>query len=368
MAPPPPAWPDPWSLAHTERKPVDIRSELLRLHSELFANAPARDRETIRAFEAIALGFLPRVEHETLVDIAHVVVPCADTPPSILADLIQRSPETRAIVMAEAPSLPPSLISLLLGSPSGCAHLASRADLDARSVERLLALHDDRVDEVLAGNGSVALDPPVLETLRQRAFQRPLLARALLARTDLTTPDEASLYLFADEEHRARIRHRVAASALFQRPHLPFRLSSHRVEALLSIAMLGDVEAFEAQLTGAFRLPPSARWRLLGQGRSELLALALRALGVEEEDATRIFLTLHPTLSHSVKTVFALVRSVRTTARPTALALVEAILGESISVDRVGRHQPLLDPSGTPARHFVPVERRSPEERQRQAG
>ena len=130
MAPPPPAWPDPWSLAHTERKPVDIRSELLRLHwnsSPMLPRGPGDDT----GFEAIALGFPPRVEHETLVDIAHVVVPCADTPPSILADLIQRSPETRAIVMAEAPSLPPSLISLLLGSPSGWAHLASRADLDA---------------------------------------------------------------------------------------------------------------------------------------------------------------------------------------------------------------------------------------------
>lgn len=364
----PSAWPDLWSVAHNERKPADIRSALLGIHAELFANAPARDRETIRAFEAIALGFLPRVDHETLIAVARLVVPCVDTPTSILADLVQRSPQTRAIVMAEAPSLPSSLISLLLGSPSGCAHLANRADLDARSVERLLALHDDTVDEVLAGNGRIALDRPVLETLRQRALRRPLLAHALLARGDLATAEQASLYLFADEDQRARIRHRVAASALFQRPHLPFRLSSHRVEALLSIAMLGDVEAFEAQLTGAFRLPPSTPWRLLGQGRSELLALALRALGVEEEDATRIFLTLHPTLSHSVKTVFALVRSIRTTARPTALALVEAILGESISVDRGGRHQPLLDPSGTPARLLAPLERRTPEERQRQAG
>ena len=230
-----------------------------------------------------------------------------------------------------------------------------------RAPERLLALHDDRVDEVLAGNGSVALDPPVLETLHQRARVRS--GPRALARTDLTTLDEASLYLFADEEHRARIRHRVAASALFQRPHLPFRLSSHRVEALL-----GD-----ARRRGGLR--GTAHWRLqaaLGplaasDRGAELLAPALRALcGGGRRHAHLPHAPPDP--SHSVKTVFALVRSVRTTARPTALALVEAILGESISVDRVGRHQPLLDPSGTPARHFVPVERRSPEERQRQAG
>jgi hypothetical protein len=364
----PSAWPDFWSLARNERESVDSRAELLRIHAELFAHAPARDRDTIRAFEAIALGFLPRIDHKTLTAIARLVAPCPDTPDTILADLIQRSPETRSIVLQEAPVLPPSVVSLLLGLPGSAALLARRADLESRTVERLLTLHDDAVDEALAANSSIALASPVLAILRRRAQQRPLVARALLARGDLTLADEASLYLFAGEERRAHVRHRVAASALFQRPHLPFRLSDKRVEALLSTALLGDVEAFEAQLTAAFRLPLSTGWRLLGQGRSELLALALRALGVEEEDATRIFLTLHPSLSHSVKIVFSLVRIARTTARPTALALVEAILGESISIERSGRHQPLLDASGTPARIAPQVERRLLDERLRHAG
>jgi hypothetical protein len=362
------AWPDLWSVAHSEREPADARAALLRVHAELFANAPARDTDTIRTFEAIALGFLPRIDHKTLVAIARLVAPCPDTPATVLADLVQRSPEARAIVLADAPTLPPPAISLLLGSPSGSALLARRDDLDPRTIERLLTLHDVTVDEALAANGAVTLEGPVLAILRQRARQQPLLARALLARNDLTLSDEASLYLFAGEERRAALRHRVAASALFQRPHLPFRLSSNRVGALLSMAARGDVEAFEAQLTAAFRLSPSTDWRLLGQGRAELLALALRALGLDEEDATRIFLTLHPTLSHSVKTVFAMVRIVRTTARPTALALVEAILGESVSFDRSGRHQPLLDPSGTPSRLATPVERRLLDEQLRQAG
>jgi hypothetical protein len=364
----PSAWPDLWSLATNEREPADIRAGLLLIHAELFANAPARDRDTVRAFEAIALGFLPRVDHKTLATIACFVAPCPDTPASVLADLVQRSPETRAIVLAQAPSLPSSVISLLLGTPAASALLARRADLDQRTIERLLTLHDDAVDEALAANGAIALPPASLAVLRQRAQQRPLVGRALLAREDLTLGDEAALYLFGDEERRLRLRHRVAASALFQRPHLPFRLSDNRVQTLLATAALGDVESFEAQLTAAFRLPPSTDWRLLSQGRAELLALALRALGVEEEDATRIFLTLHPSISHAVQVVFALVRIVRTTARPTALALVEAILGVSISLDRSGRHQPLLDPSGSPSRTAAQVERRLLDERLRQTG
>jgi hypothetical protein len=361
------AWPDPWN-ARSGREPADIRTELLKLHADLFAKAPARDWDTVRAFEAIALGFLPRVDLKSLVEIARLIAPCPDTPASVLADLIQRSAETRAIVLDTAPSLPPGVVSLLLGMPGVSARLAARPDLDGRTVERLLTLHDPSVDEALALNGTVDLPAGALAALRSRAADRPLLARALLSRGGLSLTDEASLYLFATEDQRARIRHRVAASALFQRTHLPFRLSDHRVEALLAASAAGDVEAVEAQITAAFRLPASTEWRFLSQGRAELLALALRALGVEEEDATRIFLTLHPTLSHSVKTVFALVRIVRSTARPTALALVEAILGGGIALDRPGRHTPLFDPSGTPNRVSTPVERRLLDDRQRQVG
>ena len=343
------AWPDLWSVALAEGDPADARAKLLRLHAELFISAPIRDKDAVESFEAIALGFAPHVTQTVLVDVARMVASCPDTPASVLDALAQRFPETRDIVMDLAPRLPPTVVDLLLGTRRDRLALAARPDLDERTLERLLVLHDRDVDEALAANRALLPGDEGFAALIERARSNPALARALLARSDLPVADQAALYLFADMDRRVLIRSQVAASALFQRPHLPFRLAPAKAEELLAAAQRGDVAGFETQLTACFGLPPDVEWRLLERDRHELIALALRALGLEEEDATRIFLTLHPAVSHSVATVFSLVRIARIVARPTALALVEAILAARTAFAPVGRHMPAMDPSGTPS-------------------
>jgi hypothetical protein len=343
------AWPDLWSVAHAERDPADARATLLLVHAEQFVAAPTRDRQAVESFEAIALGFVPHVTQAVLVDVARLVVPCSDTPVTVLDALAQRFPETREIVLDLAPRLPPTVVDLLLGSSRDRLALAARPDLYDATLERLLVLHDPAIDQALAANLALLPSDEGFSQLIERGRNNPALARTLLSRSDLPVADQASLYLFADSERRALIRSQVAASALFQRPHLPFRLTPARVDELLAAAGRGDITAFESHLTACFGLPSRVAWTLLETSRRELLALGLRALGVEEEDATRIFLTLHPAISHSVETVFALVRILRTVARPTALALIEAVLAERTAFAPAGRHHPAMDPSGTPA-------------------
>jgi hypothetical protein len=351
-------WPDLWSVAVSESDPADARATLLRVHAELFVSAPARDGEAIASFEAIALGFVPHVTQTVLADIARLVAPCPDTPATVLDALAQRFPETRDIVLELAPRLPPTVVDLLLGSSRDRSTLAARHDLDERTLRRLLELHDASIDEALAANLALLPGDAGFIELIERARRNPALARVLLARGDLPVPDQAALYLYADAEKRAHIRSHVAASALFQRPHLPFRVTPAKSDELLAAAQRGDVATLEAQLTACFGLPSRIEWRLIQKDRHELLPLALRALGVEEEDAIRILLTLHPAVSHSVGTVFALVRILRTVARPTALALVEAILAARTAFAPTGRHQPAMDPSSTPvAAHQAQTER-----------
>jgi hypothetical protein len=356
------AWPDLWDIALAESKPADARATLLRMHAELFVTAPARDREAVASFEAIALGFVPLVNQEILADIARLVAPCRDTPPAVLDALAQRFPETREIVLALAPRLPPSVVDLLLGSPRDRTALAARHDIDEPTLERLLVLHDDAVDAALAANLAILPGDQAFTQLVERARHRTCLARVLLSRGDLPASDQAALYLAADEAGRERIRSGVAASALFQRPHLPFRIDAARVDALLAASRRGDVSAFESCLRESFGLPSDTEWRLLQAGRHELLALALRALGVEEDEAIRVFLTLHPAVSHSASTVFRLVRVIRTVARPTALALVEAILGARTSLAAEARHQPAMDPTGTRSQASASSAERAPRE------
>jgi hypothetical protein len=343
------AWPDLWSSALPAHDP-SRRGALVTLQAELFVNARARDLETIRAFEAMILGFLPRMDAPTLTAVAELVVACPDTPGSVLVALAQRSADARAVVAARALRLPVAVVDLLLATPRDRPSLAARPDLDAHTLERLLVVNEEAVDAALAANPAVTHAYPDFALLVERAQKQPLLAARLLARNDLTLADEAALYLQADAVRKAEIRHRVAASALFQRPQSMPRITGAAVGDLLALARDGEVAAFESELAAALHLPRTTAWRFVEADRHELLALALLALGVPEEDALRVFLTLHPAIAQSVPTVFALVRVVRQVARPTALALIEAALGARVASERSGRHVPAWDASDTPAR------------------
>lgn len=342
------AGPDLWSSGLPPTDP-DTRGALLRLQAVMFVSAPSRDRETIRSFEAMTLGFISRVDEATLAEVARLVAPCPDTPADVLVALAQGSCETRGIVAAAAPRLPADAIQLLLGTARGRHDLAARRDLDEHALEALLVVNEEAVDAVLAANPAVSPGRPAFEVLLGRARERAPVARALLARDDLTLSDEAALYLQADPDRRAEIRHRIAASALFQRTSVP-RVRGAEIEVLLGLAQAGDVPGFEHALSSALEVSGEASWRLVEANRSELLALAMTALALDEDDAVRIFLTLHPAIAHSVATVFDLVRIIRQVSRPTALAVIGAVLGVAIGSERQGRHVPGLDASGTPAR------------------
>jgi hypothetical protein len=350
---------------------ADARVRLFGLHVELFVNAPSRDRATIRSFEALALGFMPRLDAATLARIACMLAPCEDTPATVLAYLSQRSAETRGAVLDLAPALPPLVADLLIGS-GRAADLAARAGLDAWTQERLLVMDDPAVDDRLAANLHVALADTALQRLIERAMARNTLAKALLVRPDLSLADEAALYLAANPARRMLIRDRIEASAAFQRRTLT-RLPRPETDALVAQAAEGDLAAFEAGLSRAFGFAGDVSWRLLRPDRQDLLALALAALAVEEPAAMRIFLTLHPVIAHPVRSVFALAETFRSVAQATALVLVEAILGQGAArqAHRDGsRHVPVFEATGTPARPGAPAPAEQPphEESRRLAG
>ncbi|HEX2555836.1 MAG TPA: hypothetical protein VHL98_19220 [Microvirga sp.] len=340
---------------------ADARIRLFAMHVELFVNAPSRDRETVRAFEALALGFMPRLDAATLASAARLLAPCNDTPASVLAYLFQRSADTRDAVLDLAPTLPPLVADLMIGT-GRAAGLAARPGLDAWTQDRLLVMEDPVVDARLAANPHITLTETVLRRLIARAAERPALARTLLAREDIALADEAALYLAADAGRRLLIRERIEASATFQRRSL-VRLPQAEAVALAARAAEGDVAAFEAALSQAFGLAGAPPWRLLRPERQDLLALALAALGIEEQAAMRIFLTLHPVVAHPVRSVFRLAESFRSVPQATARVLVEAILGADAERHewRSGQHVPMFEATGTAVRPGVPAPAEQPQ-------
>lgn len=327
-------WSDLSGLGRSDAGSVDACATLLKVNAEMFVAAPARDRESIETFEALALGFLPKADHGTLREIARILAACEDTPASVLDYLLRHSTETRGIVLRHAARLTAPAHVRMLATPQGRLALAARADLDPASFENLLALGESAVEDALAANLHLSPEAPRFEILVQRAGERLSLAQLLLSRKDLGIVHEASLYAMAERERRLSIRARVAEVAARQKAPLTFKLSENDVAEFLAAARKSDVRRFEGLLTGALGFPATTDWRLLRIGRHVLLALALKALGFSERDALRIFLTLHPALAYPLSAIRALMREMREVEGPVALHLVEAIIGaKALSAD-----------------------------------
>lgn len=310
----------------TDINSADACAALLRINAEMFVAAPARDRDSIETFEALAMGFLPKADHATLRDAARILVPCQDTPQSVLDFLLRHAPEESSIVSRRAATPIGLSDARYLATSSGRAHLASRPHLDIASVMQLLVLREAPVEDVLAANPDLPSSGVIFHELLRRAVERPALARILLQRPDLTAAHEACLYLAADRERRRLIRQRVARS-MTPNPSVSSRLAEDDVATILAAASDGDGARVEQLLTQVFGFPHTAEWRILQMGRHLLLALALKALGFSSREAARVFLNLHPALSYPLSALRELMRETRDVSSPVALTLVETLLG-----------------------------------------
>jgi hypothetical protein len=322
----PDLWSDLSGFGSSDGSNSDARAALLKVNAEMFVAAAARDRESIETFETLVLGFLPKTDPATLLELARILAPCPDTPASVLDYLAQHSPDARDILHHHAARLPPALGSKQLATPEGRFYLASQSDLDPTTVQKLLALRESAVEDALASNPAFAPDTTLFTDLLRRARHRPALASILLERADLPPVGQASLYLAADGERRKAIRERVAASLAHRRVTLSFTLTEQDLADLLAAGLKGDDQRLETLLTSLFGFPASTEWRVLEIGRHSLLALALKVLGMTRKDAIRIFLTLHPALSYPLSVIRTLVHEMRDVPGPVALVLIESIL------------------------------------------
>ncbi|WP_210485602.1 hypothetical protein [Microvirga antarctica] len=302
------------------------RATLLMVNAQMFVAAPARDREAVETFEALALGFLPLLDTPTLVTIARILTPCPDTPDSVLAYLLRHSPQTRDVVIGHSRHAGAENAPALFGSSEGRMALAARAGIDALTVARLLVLEEAVVDDALAANKSFVSCEEGFALLLDRARHRPALAHILLSREDLCEHDEAALYLAASPERRDDIRLRLHDTIAHRRAVVSFSLSDDDRDTLTNAARKGDGPALEAFLTTAFGFPDGTQWHVLRTDRHDLLPLALKALGLSPREMAGIAIDLHPALAHPLSAIKRLIRVARETDSAVALALVEAIL------------------------------------------
>src|SRR3954467_7154826 len=88
-----------------QQRELDLRPVILRVQTDLFVSAPARDRTPTGAFEALACGLLPAVDDETAAIVAAKLAPVADTPESVLHELARRGGEPLPAALGGAAQL-----------------------------------------------------------------------------------------------------------------------------------------------------------------------------------------------------------------------------------------------------------------------
>ncbi|MGP9821571.1 DUF2336 domain-containing protein [Salinarimonas sp. NSM] len=354
--PPPPLDEDIARLSALARDGGAVAPVLLRVQADLFA-ASRRRADEASAFAELAIRLLPKTDPDTAAQVARRVVALPETPAAVLQALAACGGEAAWLVAAIAPDAPDAPGPAGPVEPLVALARARRPSLSLDEVARLVARDEPAVDLALVENPHATLGGRPVAALVDRARgdgggpSRTRLARALLARDDLPVDEAASLYTQADEPMRTRLLVRLAAAPRPDpRPAMRPRPAPEAVATLLAAADRGDRATFGSALAAALALETSPDWRFHEPARHDLLALALRAAGVGEEETIRIFLTLDPDIARSVAIVHRLVGLTRGVPRSVAARIVEAVHGVRIGAQRVGggTHIRIL---GADARH-----------------
>ena len=323
---------------------LDLKPVILRVQTDLFIRAPARDRTAVEIFESLACGLIPTVDEETARVVAAKLAPFPETPPSVLEALALRGGAARDAVVEFAPILSQRLIeATLIDGSDIAARIAARTGLSREAVDDLSREGRPEIDRALAANLGITLRGTALARLVSRGRSTADLARLLLVRPDVSAADLAPLYLHADPMRRSVIGRTVeATAALRPSPPPPRGLG----ETLTGLSAARDVPAFVAALADGLGVPHDFLTVVADPGaRYDLLTLGLRAAGLHEEEAVYIFLTLNQGVARSAERVADLVRLFRTVSRPAARDLITAILDCPLPErGRSEAHQPLHGP------------------------
>ncbi|KAF2992637.1 DUF2336 domain-containing protein [Methylocystis sp. MJC1] len=303
-------------------------ASLLRAVVDQFVQRPAHPISDIKQFERLAIGLMDLLDVD---EVARVVRPLcfySETPRTIFARLLEKGGACAELALAFSPSLPREhlLATARQGERSLARALAQRTDLDREIVEALAQRGEAETLRALAANWSAHLDAAARRALMQAARDDITLARILLDRDDRALEPEA-LFLAATRLERTGIILNACRRAL-SGGHMEMRHAEPAfVSRLEGAALRRDRDAMAALLADALECRKERARAVISDVQGEALALALAALGVDPDVATRVFLCADPAISHDVERVRALLALVRSTPQRAAMQIVAAMTG-----------------------------------------
>ncbi|RTL85614.1 MAG: DUF2336 domain-containing protein [Hyphomicrobiales bacterium] len=298
----------------------------------------------IKQFEQLALGLIDIVDANAAARIARPLCMHPETPASVFPCLLAKGGPCAELALQFAPALPRAD---LLAAAQGGAHLACavarRAELDRDVVDALIQRGEAETFRALAANWSLRLDAGARRALALAARDDLTLGRILLDRDDFSGEAEG-LFLAATRHERTDIilnacRRALSTGKADRRPADP--ALAVRLEAA---ALESDRAGMVAILAEALDCRRERAAAILSDAQGEPLALALAALGVDPDAASRIFLAQE---ANRAPTLSALVRAIpQRAATQIIAATVGGLKGEREAARRVSGRDDLAAAPG----------------------
>ena len=305
---------------------------------------PAAD---IRQFEKLALGLIDIIDSETVARVALPLCFHPETPPSIFARLFEKGRAAAALAFQFAPKLArrDMIAAAEQGPAQFAAAIARRRDLDRETMLALATRSEGEVLRALAGNLSAHLDSASRRALVMAARDDLALARMLLNRDDLDL-DPEPLFLAASRLERMAIVLNAAREILASgATEAPLRADVDFVAKMEAAARRFDRGAMAVLLSEALECRKDHARAIVVDHLGEAFALALNAIGVPLEAATRILFSASPSSGQNADVVRALIGLIRSTPQRAASRIVGAVTGAARSECESSR-RPMREDTG----------------------
>jgi uncharacterized protein (DUF2336 family) len=309
-----------------ERRRAD--AALFRAIVDQFVTRPLHTEGERDRFETLVRGLVPTLDPGAVADCAADLCRHPETPPGVIAELLDVGGRAARVAFELAPSIHPELARVTAehGPAEVAAAIARRASLDRKIVAILASRGESEVLCALAGNRRAHLDQTARRALAQVARDDLRLARVLLDRADLSL-DPEPLFLAAGAQERQAIVLAATARALASpAPEMSARAQPQIVAAIEACALARDLAGLADALAEGLDCRKSRARAILGDAGGEGLALALLVIGVGEDAAIRIFLGAEPETAN-VERVRGLVALMRSTPPRVAQRIVAAMTG-----------------------------------------
>jgi len=304
-------------------------AEALRAIVDQFLSRETHPARDVEQFERLAGGLIDLLGAEHLAEIVLPLCHHAETPPSIVARLLDKGADCAKAAFEFACGVSAADVRATAehGPAEHAAAIARRGDLDRDIVAALAARPEPHVLCALAANADAHLDSLALRLLVRAARDDLALARILLDRgaADL---DAESLFLAATRDERAALTLEACRDALAAGRYEPPARADADFEARLDAATFsGDQDAIISLFTDALDCRKGRVRAIVVDPGGEPLALTLSALGVSEPAAVRVLLSADPRVSHDPVRVRALRALMRSTPPAAAARIVAAMTG-----------------------------------------